>query len=53
MTVTDRHTEVAVLALQGPRSAEVLAAVGLPGQLSYMSFAATPGRARSRRLSLL
>ena len=42
VTVTDRHTEVAVLALQGPRSAEVLAAVGLPGGLSYMSFAATP-----------
>jgi aminomethyltransferase len=46
VTVTDRHTEVAVLALQGPRSAEVLAAVGLPGALAYMSFAAaTPGPA--------
>jgi aminomethyltransferase len=43
VTVTDRHTEVAVLALQGPRSAEVLAAVGLPGELPYMSFADTPG----------
>ncbi|MCZ2819870.1 glycine cleavage system aminomethyltransferase GcvT [Modestobacter sp. VKM Ac-2977] len=43
VTVTDRHTEVAVLALQGPRSAEVLAAVGLPGELTYMSFAETPG----------
>jgi len=43
VTVTDRHTEVAVLALQGPRAAEVLAAVGLPGELSYMSFAQTPG----------
>ncbi len=43
VTVTDRHTEVAVLALQGPRSAEVLAAVGLPGGLEYMSFAETPG----------
>ncbi|MPQ97637.1 glycine cleavage system aminomethyltransferase GcvT [Modestobacter sp. I12A-02628] len=44
VTVTDRHTEVAVFALQGPRSAEVLAGVGLPGQqLSYMSFAETPG----------
>src|SRR3954468_17608567 len=41
--ITDRHTEVAVLALQGPRSAEVLAAVGLPGTLSYMSFVDTPG----------
>ncbi|WP_138756669.1 glycine cleavage system aminomethyltransferase GcvT [Modestobacter altitudinis] len=45
VSVTDRHTEVAVLALQGPRSAEVLAAVGLPGQLDYMSFAETPGAA--------
>jgi aminomethyltransferase len=45
VTVTDRHTEVAVLALQGPRSAEVLAAVGLPGQLAYMSFAESPGSA--------
>jgi aminomethyltransferase len=40
LTITDRHTEVAVLALQGPRSAEVLFAVGLPGELAYMSFAA-------------
>ncbi|SDY41029.1 aminomethyltransferase [Modestobacter sp. DSM 44400] len=43
ITVTDRHTEVAVLALQGPRSAEVLAAVGLPAELDYMSFADSPG----------
>ncbi len=43
ISVTDRHTEVAVLALQGPRSAEVLTAVGLPGQLDYMSFTETPG----------
>src|SRR3954462_13424199 len=41
VTVTDRHTEVAVLALQGPRSPEVLAAVGLPGGLADMSLAAT------------
>jgi glycine cleavage system T protein (aminomethyltransferase) len=42
--VTDRHTEVAVLALQGPRSPEVLAAAGLPGsELSYMSFAGGEG----------
>ena len=43
VTVTDRHAEVAVLALQGPRSAEVLAAVGLPGELSYMAFRDTAG----------
>jgi len=38
MVVTDRHTALAVLAVQGPRSPEVLAAVGLPGELDYMSF---------------
>jgi glycine cleavage system T protein (aminomethyltransferase) len=43
VTVTDRHTEIAVLALQGPRSADVLARVGLPAGLAYMSFAGAPG----------
>jgi aminomethyltransferase len=38
VVVTDRHAELAVLAVQGPRSPEVLAAVGLPGELDYMSF---------------
>jgi aminomethyltransferase len=38
IVVTDRHAELAVLAVQGPRSAEVLGAVGLPGDLDYMSF---------------
>ena len=32
-----------MLALQGPRSAAVLAAVGLPGELGYMAFADTLG----------
>jgi glycine cleavage system T protein (aminomethyltransferase) len=36
--VTDLHAEVAVLALQGPRSPQVLAAVGLAADLPYMSF---------------
>jgi len=44
--VVDRHTELAVLAVQGPRSAEVLAAV-LPATdlagLPYMAFADLPG----------
>lgn len=39
VTVTDRHGEYAVLAVQGPRSAEVLAAVGLPTGMDYMTFA--------------
>lgn len=40
VAVTDRHRELAVLAMQGPRSPEVLAALlpGLP-ELDYMSFA--------------
>jgi len=46
VTVTDRHAEIAVLAVQGPRSPEVLAAV-LPevGALDYMAFA-DAGRVR-------
>lgn len=39
VTVRDQHTEFAVLAVQGPRSAEVLAAVGLPADMDYLSFA--------------
>jgi aminomethyltransferase len=39
VTVTDRHRDVAVLAVQGPRSAEVVEAVAGPvGGLEYMSF---------------
>jgi len=36
--ITDRHEEVAVLAVQGPRSPQVLQAVGLDADLPYMSF---------------
>jgi aminomethyltransferase len=39
ITVTDRHTDFAVLAVQGPRSAAVLDALGLPTGHGYMSFA--------------
>jgi aminomethyltransferase len=38
VTVTDRHEDVAVLAVQGPRSTRVLAAAGLAADLPYMSF---------------
>jgi aminomethyltransferase len=39
ITVTDVHDQYAVLAVQGPCSAEVLSAVGLPvADLSYLSF---------------
>jgi len=36
--VVDQHTELAVLAVQGPAADEVLAAVGLPHGHAYMSF---------------
>lgn len=41
ITVTDQHDELAVLAVQGPASAAVLAELGLLGglDLDYMSFA--------------
>jgi aminomethyltransferase len=42
VTVDDEHLDHAVLAVQGPRSAEVLAAMGLPTEHDYMSFAVAP-----------
>jgi aminomethyltransferase len=45
--VTDRHTEVAVLAVQGPKSLQVLELLGLPGELPYMSFVTGSGRSGS------
>ena len=41
VTVTDRHRDFAVLAVQGTSSDEVLAAVGLPVGHDYMSFVET------------
>ncbi|MFR9779984.1 glycine cleavage system aminomethyltransferase GcvT [Micromonospora sp. MS34] len=38
VTVTDEHEAHAVLAVQGPRSAELLGALGLPTEHDYMSF---------------
>ncbi len=38
IVVTDQHRSFAVLAVQGPRSAEVLSALGLPTEMAYMSF---------------
>jgi aminomethyltransferase len=38
VSVTDQHEEYAVLAVQGPRSDEVLDALGLPTGHDYMSF---------------
>src|SRR3954451_18729937 len=38
VTVTDEHQQYAVLAVQGPQSAEVLGKLGLPTDHDYMSF---------------
>ena len=38
LTITDEHRSYAVLAVQGPKSAEVLAALGLPTDMDYMGF---------------
>ena len=39
VTIADEHEAYAVLAVQGPRSTDVLAALQLPADHSYMSFA--------------
>jgi len=39
VSVTDQHQAYAVLAVQGPRSADVLSDLGLPAGMGYMSFA--------------
>ena len=39
LTITDEHRSYAVLAVQGPKSAEVLAALGLPTEMDYMGYA--------------
>ncbi len=42
LEITDQHRTHAVLAVQGPRSDEVLTAVGLPVGQDYMAFAVAP-----------
>ncbi|MBM7367060.1 glycine cleavage system aminomethyltransferase GcvT [Gordonia hydrophobica] len=39
ITITDLHREYAVFAVQGPKSTEVLTALGLPTEMEYMAFA--------------
>jgi aminomethyltransferase len=46
LDVTNRHSDYGVIAVQGPRSAEVLAAIGLPSDLKYMSYADTEWQGR-------
>ncbi|KUI25942.1 glycine cleavage system protein T [Mycobacterium sp. IS-1496] len=38
VTVTDEHRSYAVLAVQGPKSAEVLGGLGLPTDMDYMGY---------------
>ena len=38
ISVTNEHRSYAVLAVQGPRSAEVLSALGLPADMDYMGY---------------
>ncbi|UFS99576.1 glycine cleavage system aminomethyltransferase GcvT [Nocardia huaxiensis] len=38
ITVTDEHRGYAVFAVQGPKSAEVLGALGLPTEMEYMAY---------------
>jgi len=39
LTITNRHRSYAVLAVQGPRSADVLGELGLPTGMDYMAYA--------------
>jgi aminomethyltransferase len=39
ITVTDEHRSYAVLAVQGPRSAQVVGSLGLPADMDYMGYA--------------
>lgn len=38
VSIVDRHRDFAIVAVQGPRSADVVGDVGLDGDLDYMSF---------------
>ncbi|WP_216895094.1 glycine cleavage system aminomethyltransferase GcvT [Nocardia alni] len=39
ITVTEQHRDYAVFAVQGPESAQVLSALGLPTEMEYMAYA--------------
>jgi aminomethyltransferase len=41
LTITNEHRSYAVLAVQGPRSADVLGQLGLPTDMDYMAYADT------------
>jgi aminomethyltransferase len=50
LAVSDEHEHFGVLAVQGPRSAEVLDRLGLPHDLPYMSYADTHYDGRQVRI---
>lgn len=39
LTITDKHRSYAVLAVQGPKAAEIVAGLGLPTTMDYMGYA--------------
>ncbi len=39
LTITDEHRSYAVLAVQGPKAAEIVAQLGLPTSMDYMGYA--------------
>ena len=43
ITVTDQHRDFAIIAVQGPKSTDVLRDVGLAADLDYMAFAVVDG----------
>ncbi|MCP3801813.1 glycine cleavage system aminomethyltransferase GcvT [Allokutzneria sp. A3M-2-11 16] len=50
ITVTEQHTDYGVLAVQGPKSSELLEALGLPTKLDYMAFADAEWEGRTVRV---
>ncbi|MBO0856133.1 MAG: glycine cleavage system aminomethyltransferase GcvT [Nocardia sp.] len=50
ITVTDQHRDFAVLAVQGPKSVDVLTALGLPTDMGYMAFADAQWQGRTVRV---
>ncbi|SDN59369.1 glycine cleavage system aminomethyltransferase GcvT [Allokutzneria albata] len=50
VTVTEQHTDYGVLAVQGPKSSELLEALGLPTKLDYMAFADAEWEGRTVRV---
>ena len=47
LEITNRHAGYGVIAVQGPRSSELLNAVGVPTELAYMSYADADWQGRS------